>query len=86
MQVTRNGGSAAVESADGKTLFFVKTVAGNRTSLWRMPVGGGDEAQVVPSLFRYNFARDADGRLLRHADRCRTRHRRSSTSTSRPAR
>jgi hypothetical protein len=41
---------------DGKTLFFVKALAGNATSLWRMPVGGGDEVQVVPSVFRYNFA------------------------------
>ena len=56
VQVTRHGGSGATESADGRTLFFVKPLGGNRTSLWRMPAGGGDEAQIVPLLFRYNFA------------------------------
>lgn len=61
VQVTRHGGSAPVESVDGKTLFYVKAIGGNRTSLWRMPVGGGDEVQVVPSLHRYNFAVTATG-------------------------
>jgi len=61
VQVTRHGGTAAVESVDGKTLFVVKALGGNRTSLWRMPVGGGDEVQVVPSLHRYNFALTATG-------------------------
>jgi Tol biopolymer transport system component len=60
-QVTRHGGTGSIESADGKTLFFVKALGGNRTSLWRMPVDGGNEIQVVPSLHRYNFAVTATG-------------------------
>ncbi len=54
--VTRHGGTAAVESVDGRTLFFAKTIRGNLSSLWRMPVEGGDEVLLVPELFRYNFA------------------------------
>ena len=51
-----------MESPDGKTLFFTKTSTNNRTtSLWRMPSAGGDETQVVPELFRYNYALTADG-------------------------
>ena len=56
VQVTRNGGGGPAESPDGKTLYFVKALGGNRTSLWRMPAAGGDEVQVRPLIFRYNFA------------------------------
>ena len=56
VQVTRHGGSAALESADGRTLFFTKTTGGAENSVWRMPVGGSEEAMVVPSIHRYNFA------------------------------
>ncbi len=56
VQVTRHGGSGPTESPDGKTLYFVKSLGGNRTSLWRMPAAGGDEVEVRPMIFRYNFA------------------------------
>jgi Tol biopolymer transport system component len=42
VQVTRNGGSGAKESPDGKFLYYVKGGA-----LWRMPVKGGEEMRVV---------------------------------------
>ena len=61
VQVTRHGGSGGVESVDGRTLFFIKALSGASTSLWRMPVDGGDEVQMVPSLYRYNFAVTAAG-------------------------
>jgi serine/threonine protein kinase len=47
-QVTRNGGAAAFESADGKSLYYGKTVGAG--SLYRMPVEGGQEVEVVPRL------------------------------------
>jgi Tol biopolymer transport system component len=55
VQVTRHGGSGPTESADGRTLFYIKALGGNRSSLWRMPVAGGDEVQVRPMIFRYNY-------------------------------
>jgi Tol biopolymer transport system component len=61
VQVTRDGGSSPMESPDGRTLFFVKQVRGNRGALWRMPVAGGDATQVLPTVFRYNFAVTSGG-------------------------
>ncbi|HEX2455645.1 MAG TPA: protein kinase [Vicinamibacterales bacterium] len=70
VQITRHGGSAATESVDGKTLFVVQPgaadsvvnkIAGTGSSLWRMPVDGGAEVMVVPSIYRYNFAVTATG-------------------------
>ena len=44
IQVTRNGGWVSEESVDGKILYYSKfTVDG----IWKMPVAGGDEAQVL---------------------------------------
>jgi serine/threonine protein kinase len=50
-QVTRNGGVAAFESADGKYLYYDKDLDARGTdSLYRMPVEGGREDEVVPRL------------------------------------
>ena len=50
-QVTKNGGEVAFESPDRKQLYFSK--AGG---LWKMPVEGGQESQVVESLsYPFNF-------------------------------
>jgi Tol biopolymer transport system component/DNA-binding winged helix-turn-helix (wHTH) protein len=45
VQVTRQGGFAAFESPDGRTLYYTKglTVEG----LWRVPTSGGDETSVM---------------------------------------
>ena len=51
VQVTRNGGTAPVESRDGKTLYYVKDNA-----LWRKTLPDGEETQFVSPIFRYNFA------------------------------
>jgi Tol biopolymer transport system component/DNA-binding winged helix-turn-helix (wHTH) protein len=54
VQVTRNGGMAAQESLDGKTLYYNKSVG--QGSLWKMPVGGGPEEKIVDSIYRFNYA------------------------------
>ena len=41
-----------MESADGKTLYFVKDNGG----LWQMPVEGGEERQIVTDVYRVNYA------------------------------
>jgi len=54
VQVTHNGGVGAIESLDGKTLYFGKDSGAG--SIWRMPVAGGPEEQIADSLYRTNFA------------------------------
>jgi Tol biopolymer transport system component/DNA-binding winged helix-turn-helix (wHTH) protein len=48
VQVTHHGGFAAFESPDGRFLYYAKglTVPG----LWRIPVNGGEEVEVISSL------------------------------------
>ncbi|MBI1791298.1 MAG: serine/threonine-protein kinase [Acidobacteria bacterium] len=58
VQVTRSGGYAALESPDGKTLYFTKR---NEPGVWKVPVEGGEESRVIPSLDDWgNF--DLNGR------------------------
>ena len=45
IQVTKNGGFEALESLDGKTLYFTQTRASN--GLWSMPPSGGQEQPVL---------------------------------------
>jgi len=56
VQVTYHGGTSSLESPDGKTLYFTKTTPRFDYSLWKMPVNGGPETEVVASLHRYSFA------------------------------
>jgi Tol biopolymer transport system component len=49
VQVTRNGGFAAMESPDGKWLYYTKNQALD-TSLWKVALTGGEEIQVLPSV------------------------------------
>jgi Tol biopolymer transport system component/predicted Ser/Thr protein kinase len=44
-QLTRNGGAGPVESPDGKSVYYAKTL-----SLWRIPINGGEENRVLDSL------------------------------------
>ncbi len=49
-QVTRGGGFAAIESTDGRHLYFTRQDSGTldrKTSLWRIPVKGGQEEVVI---------------------------------------
>ena len=54
MQITRGGGYAAIESLDGETLFYtfrtqtvIGTVRPADSGIWQVPVGGGEEKQVI---------------------------------------
>jgi eukaryotic-like serine/threonine-protein kinase len=47
-QLTKNGGSVAFESMDGKLLFYSKF---SKPGLWMLPLKGGDESQVLPCLY-----------------------------------
>ena len=44
VQVTKNGGVFAAESADGRFLYYSKYEA---PGVWRMPLNGGEESRVV---------------------------------------
>jgi Tol biopolymer transport system component len=52
IQVTYSGGLAALESIDGRFVYYSKGKALGPASLWRVPkdVADGDEAQVLESL------------------------------------
>jgi len=47
-QITTGGGFTAVESPDGKYLYYAKGFA--QSGLWRVPVEGGEEVEVLPEL------------------------------------
>jgi eukaryotic-like serine/threonine-protein kinase len=59
VQVTHGGGLVASESPDGKWLYF--SGEGTDSSLRKMPAGGGEETQVLPSIKSWNFAVMDDG-------------------------
>jgi len=44
MQITRHGGISAVESANGRYLYYSKFEQGG---VWRMAIEGHDEAQIL---------------------------------------
>ncbi len=47
VQVTKQGGYAAIESPDGRVLYYAKF---DSPGLWRMPVDGGEESLVLDQL------------------------------------
>ena len=49
VQVTRGGGPA-FESADGEYLYYLRYSASDPSPLFRMPVRGGSESQIVPRV------------------------------------
>ena len=52
-QVTRGGGFTAIESTDGRYVYFARRLSGTpdpQNSIWRIPVEGGDEEVVVESF------------------------------------
>ena len=59
VQVTKNGGRTAFESADGKWLFYTKTDPSS--SLWKMPLDEGVETQVGPAVSSRSFAITEEG-------------------------
>ena len=58
VQLTRNGGLIAQVSPDGRTLFFHREWLSGviPTSLWKMPVEGGQETKVLDSASVRNWA------------------------------
>ena len=48
IQVTRDGGFAPLESADGKFIYYTKGLVD--TSVWRLPVEGGQATKVLENL------------------------------------
>ena len=61
VQVTRDGGFAALESLDGKTIYYTKGTAEVSMALWKVPVSGGKESQVLPSVRWRAFTLVSDG-------------------------
>ena len=58
VQVTTNGGIIALESTDGRFVYYTKELDGYRvTSLWKLPVDGGEESEILKSVHNErNFA------------------------------
>jgi Tol biopolymer transport system component len=60
VQVTRSGGAGALESPDGKYIYYVKEPG--PPGLFRMPAEGGEEMQVLPAITRwFHFGITAKG-------------------------
>jgi Tol biopolymer transport system component len=59
VQVTRRGGYGALESPDGKWLYHTKTFP--VSGLWKMPVEGGEEVQVLEAVAPFAYAVTNDG-------------------------
>jgi len=62
VQVTRNGGVVAAESADGRFLYFAKA---DVPGIWKMPLQGGEETLVLDQPYRefawWNWALGRNG-------------------------
>jgi Tol biopolymer transport system component len=60
VQVTRNGGETAFESPDRSSLYYTKGYF-RSSALWKKPLSGGDESQVLPSVSWRDFTLTNDG-------------------------
>ena len=58
--MTRNGCETAFESPDGKSIYYTKEYD-RPTGLWKMPLSGGEESQVLPSVIARAFSLVNDG-------------------------
>jgi Tol biopolymer transport system component len=57
VQITRNGGTYAVESPDGKFVYYLHSFFEvNNTELWSVPAGGGEEVRIIDSVCSQIFA------------------------------
>jgi len=54
VQITKEGGFEPLESPDGKTLYYLKD--GMPLSLWKAPVGGGEEIKILDNLRESSWA------------------------------
>jgi Tol biopolymer transport system component len=64
VQVTRNGGHLAFESADGRTLYCTK---GEHAEIWQMPVAGGAESKIVGPIPSAEFLSGSTRHLFHEA-------------------
>jgi len=55
IQVTRAGGYMALETPDGKYLYYTKLNPAGPDSLFRMPAGGGGEVPVLPEVMSWEL-------------------------------
>ena len=64
VQITQNGGEESLESPDGKFLYFTRpkglSWTFSESSLWKVPVDGGEETLVVETIHlgHWGFMRD----------------------------
>jgi dipeptidyl aminopeptidase/acylaminoacyl peptidase len=65
VQMTTTGGASAWESWDGQTLYYSRHDGngpeGLSSGVFARPVGGGQERQVLDSIFRWDFFPAKDG-------------------------
>ena len=62
IQITKKGfAGEALESPDGKFVYYLKGVSDEDQGLWRVPVTGGEEIQVLGSVLNNNFTVTARG-------------------------
>ena len=52
VQLTRNGGIYALESLDGRSLYYLKY---DTSEIWEMPMAGGEERKILGSSTRIYF-------------------------------
>jgi Tol biopolymer transport system component len=58
---TRNGGCVAFESFDSQSVYYTKGDFRTPTGLWKMPVSGSEESQVLPSVVSRAFSLVKEG-------------------------
>jgi hypothetical protein len=62
LQITRNGGEFQYESPDRQLIYYLKATTPDTESrsLWKMPVGGGEEREVLETVFDncFDFVKD----------------------------
>jgi hypothetical protein len=59
IQITRHGGDGACfESPDRKFVYYTKSIGASTgaSTLWRIPVTGGEEEKILDSVFRLQYA------------------------------
>jgi Tol biopolymer transport system component/predicted Ser/Thr protein kinase len=61
VQISRDGGFEAWESWDGKTLYYTKHTGTYTSPLFARSLAGGEERQVLESVFLLSFAVSKDG-------------------------
>lgn len=66
-QITRHGGYLAFESHDRRWLYYSRT--DGDSPLYRVPVDGGEETQVLPRINEFGFTVARDGILFNGGER-----------------